>query len=562
MIIEIMNLFGKKKIEDNMSRLRKEAEERDSVRRAKLKKLPYINLNSIPVNLDTLKIVSEDKARSAKAAAIDSKHKEIALAVYDPENTKTQELIKELESLGFKISLFISSLYGLERAWERYLEIKAAPEKGALQEVGIEKPEIFKFLAFKDVSPKIQELEKQTSGSVTTELIDFILGAAIALGASDIHLETEKTTVLLRFRVDGLLYDICRLNPKTYASILGRLKLLSGLKINIVDISQDGRFTTKFGNEAIEIRVSIIPAEYGETVVMRVLDPHTISLNLSNLGLRPDDEKIVRLELKRPNGTILVTGPTGSGKTTTLYAFLKAVKSTELKIITIEDPIEYHLEGIEQTQVEPASGYTFKSGLKSILRQDPDIILVGEIRDLETAEICMHAALTGHLVFSTLHTNDAAGAIPRITDLGAKASIIGPAINLIIAQRLIRKLCEYCKVAVEMESDKKNKIKKFLAKLPSNIKAVYDKKDIRFYEPKGCEKCRGGFKGRIGVFEFLKCGDELESLINKEATEAAIKKLASEQGMVEMQADGILKAIEGVTTLEEVERVTGPIEWL
>lgn len=557
-----MDLPQGKNISEELGRLRKEAEERDALRRAKQENLPYINLGSIPVNLDILKIISEDKARSAKAAAIDSKHKEIALAVYDPKNPKTQELIKELESLGSKISLFISSLRGLERAWERYMEVKAAPEKGALQEVGIEKSEIFKGLVFENVSPKIQELEKRTSRVVTTELVDFILGAAITLGASDVHLETEKTAVLLRFRVDGLLYDVCRLNPKTYSSILGRLKLLSKLKTNVTDIPQDGRFTTKFGNDALEIRTSVIPAEYGETVVMRVLDPHTISLNLPNLGLRPDDEEIVRSELKRPNGTILVTGPTGSGKTTTLYAFLKAVRNPELKIITIEDPIEYHLEGIEQTQVEPASGYTFSFGLRSILRQDPDVILVGEIRDLETAEVGMHAALTGHLVFSTLHTNDAAGAIPRLVDLGAKPSIIGPAVNLIIAQRLVRKLCEHCKVAVEMESDKKNKIKKFLIKLPSRAKAICNKKGIRFYKPKGCDKCRGGFKGRIGMFEFLKCGDELESLIAKEATEEAIKKLAAKQGMVEMQADGILKVIDGVTTLEEVEKATGPIEWL
>lgn len=557
-----MDLFGKKKIEDEVSRLRKEAEERDALRRAKQEKLPYVNLGSIPVNLDTLKIISENKARSAKAAAIDSKHNELALAVYDPKNPKTQELIKELESLGSKISLFISSLHGLERIWERYMEIKTAPEKGALQEVGIEKPEIFKGLVFENISPKIQELEKRTSGAVTTELVDFILGAAIVLGASDIHLETEKTAALLRFRVDGLLYDVYRLSPKTYTSILGRLKLLSGLKINITNAPQDGRFTTKFGNEAIEIRTSIIPAEYGETVVMRVLDPRTISLNLPNLGLRPDDEEIIHLELKKPNGTILVTGPTGSGKTTTLYAFLKAARSPELKVITIEDPIEYHLEGIEQTQVEPASGYTFSSGLRSILRQDPDIILVGEIRDLETAEIGMHAALTGHLVFSTLHTNDAAGAIPRLVDLGAKPSIIGPAVNLIIAQRLVRKLCEHCKAVVETGNDKKIKIKNFLTKLPSRVKTVYDKKEIKLYKPKGCDKCHGGFKGRVGVFEFLKCGDELESLIAKEATEEAIKKLAHGQGMVEMQADGVLKAIDGVTTLEEVERVTGPIEFL
>ncbi len=340
------------------------------------------------------------------------------------------------------------------------------------------------------------------------------------------------------------------------------MKLVSGLKINVSDAAQDGRFTTTLKQEDIEVRTSVIPSEYGETVVMRVLDPKTISLSLTDLGLRPDDREIIDRELKRPNGTILVTGPTGSGKTTSLYAFLKAVKSSELKIITIEDPIEYHLDGIEQTQVDPGSGYTFSTGLRSILRQDPDIILVGEIRDLETAEIGMHAALTGHLVFSTLHTNDAAGAVPRLVDLGAKTSIIGPAINIIIAQRLVRKLCDDCKVEIAPNEAILNKIKSFINGLPEKTKSLYANQTPKLYEAKGCSKCHGGFKGRIGIFEFLKCGDEMEALIARESTEEAIKKLGRSQGMVEMQGDGVLKAISGLTTLKEVERITGPVDWL
>jgi len=556
-----MDLSQGKNISEELGKLKKEAEERDAERRADKEKLPYVKLSSSSVNLDVLKLIPEEKARKVEAAAIEVRRKELALAVYDPLNPETKKLIEEFRSEGREVNLFISSLGGLARVWERYKEIKAAPEKGALEGVEIQETEVFKNLTFENILQKIQEMDRRAGGAPTTELVDLILGSAITLGASDIHLETEKTAALLRFRIDGLLYDVCRLNRKTYTSLLGRLKLLSGLKINITDAPQDGRFTTKFGGDLIEVRTSVVPAEYGETVVLRVLDPHTISLELVNLGLRPDDEEIIQLELKRPNGTILVTGPTGSGKTTTLYAFLKAVKNSELKVITIEDPVEYHLEGIEQTQVDPESGYTFSSGLRSILRQDPDIILVGEIRDLETAEIGMHAALTGHLVFSTLHTNDAAGAIPRLVDLGAKPSIIGPAINLIIAQRLVRRLCGFCKVPVGIESDKKKKIEKFLSELPERA-AAYAREEIKLYSSKGCDKCRGGFKGRLGVFEFLKFGDELKSLIAEEATEEAIKKLGRNQGMVEMQADGILKAVAGETTLEEVERVTGPIEWL
>ena len=246
--------------------------------------------------------------------------------------------------------------------------------------------------------------------------------------------------------MDGVLYDVARFDKKIYESLLNRIKLVSGLKLNVISMPQDGRFTIlREGSGDIEVRVSTIPSEYGETAVLRLLDPSAVALKLADLGLRADDMEIADNELKKPNGMILVTGPTGSGKTTTLYAFLKEVHNSELKSITIEDPIEYHLAGIEQTQVDTERGYTFAAGLRSILRQDPDIILVGEIRDLETAETAIHAALTGHVVFSTLHTNDAVGAIPRLIDMGTKLSTIGPALNLVVAQRLVRKLCDSCK---------------------------------------------------------------------------------------------------------------------
>lgn len=556
-----MDLFEKKNIDHDLSKLRREAEEREAQRQAEKTGLSYINLGSASVNLDVLKVIGEDEAREAKAATIDSKRKTLALAVYDADKPETKKLIDKLERKGFEINILISSLSGLKKVWERYQEIKLTPEKGALTGIELENIEALKRLKFDSLPLKIKELESKKSVS-TTEILDLVLGSAITLHVSDIHFETEKNAVLLRFRMDGLLYDVSRLENTVYLPLLNRLKLISGLKINITNIPQDGRFTIKFGNDYIEIRSSIIPAEYGETVVMRVLDPHTIALTLSDLGLRSEDEKIINTELKKPNGTILVTGPTGSGKTTTLYAFLKAVHSSELKVITIEDPIEYHLDGIEQTQVDPKSGYTFVSGLRSILRQDPDILLVGEIRDLETAQIGMQAALTGHLVFSTLHTNDAAGAIPRLVDLGVKPSIIGPALNLIIAQRLVRKLCEDCKTQISIDPETEKKIEIFLSELPSEVSKPYIGKDIRLYEIKGCGKCRHGFDGRVGIFELLACGDDLESLIAKDATEEAIKKLAKKQGMVEMQADGILKVLDGITTFREVERTTGPINWL
>ncbi len=551
-----MARFGKDEISERLARLNKEAEEREAMRKAEKENIPYLNLGTVSVNLDVLGLIAEEDARAAGAAALETKKKELLLAVFDKENIKTKILIDDLKSRGYDVRVFISSLSGLEKVWKRYGEIKITP-KDTLSEVVVTTSGIKKI---EDISSKLASMTSDVDEKAvsTTEILEKILSSAVELKASDIHFETGKDKTLLRFRLDSLLYDIHNFHPKTYTSILNRIKLLSGLKINITNAPQDGRFTIKALKSDIEIRTSIIPSEYGETIVMRVLDPGTISLTLSDLGLRPSDEGIVLKELKKPNGMILVTGPTGSGKTTTLYAFLKKVKNSELKVITIEDPIEYHLDGIEQTQVDDETGYNFNSGLRSILRQDPDIILVGEIRDLETSEIAMHAALTGHLVFSTLHTNDAVGAVPRLVDLGVKASIIGPALNLIIAQRLVRRLCENCKKEEIITNDIKIKLEKFLSGLPENISKSIN---IKQYFAPGCDKCRHGFKGRLGIYEFLKFDDEFESLIAEESTEEAIRKLAVKKGMVLMQADGILKTMLGFTTLEEVERITGPIEW-
>ncbi|OGY67028.1 MAG: hypothetical protein A3H63_01215 [Candidatus Harrisonbacteria bacterium RIFCSPLOWO2_02_FULL_45_10c] len=305
--------------------------------------------------------------------------------------------------------------------------------------------------------------------------------------------------------------------------------------------------------------MAVAPSEFGEVIVMRVLDPDAINLSLNDLGLRADDREIIEAELKRPNGMILNTGPTGSGKTTTLYAFLKHKRTSEIKIITIEDPIEYHLEGIEQTQVKVEANYTFGNGLRSIMRQDPDVILIGEIRDKETSEIAIQAALTGHLVFSTVHANEAAGAIPRLVDLGVKPSSIGPALNLIIAQRLVRRLCEACKVK-DANADFKKKLEEVVKKLPAHVKKD-EYKNITLYKVKGCKKCNDlGYKGRVAIYELLQISKEIEVLMSKGGGEIEIQEFALRQGMVTMQQDGLLKIINGLTTLSEVENVTGPIE--
>jgi len=457
----------------------------------------------------------------------------------------------------------------------------------------------------KEVSniPKLKKKIEEFLTASVTELVEIILTGAICLDASDIHIEPEETQAKFRIRIDGVLHDVMNLNPKTYKSILSRIKLLSGLKLNVADRPQDGRFTisisratakereedlssstsqslepetpgsvdelrssSPFANArvkedqgyTIEIRASALPAEYGESIVLRLLNPKSL-IEIEALGLRKDLIEIFKQEIKRPNGMIIVTGPTGSGKTTSLYAVLKRINKPEIKIITIEDPVEYHLGGLSQTQVDPSKGYTFASGLKSIMRQDPDVILVGEIRDLETAEIACQAALTGHLVFSTLHTNDAAGAIARLVDLGVKPISIAPALNMVVAQRLPRKVCKKCAKSVPASPADLKKIKKGLAGVKKEIlPPSFFQARPKITQVKGCEFCNfTGYKGRIGIFETFLVDDQMEKFILTLPSIVAMRESAIKKGMVLMNQDGLIKVLEGTTTLEEIERVAG-----
>ena len=418
----------------------------------------------------------------------------------------------------------------------------------------------------KNVSDFKKKIEASLEKEVT-EILEIILGGAIFLDASDIHIEPEEEKAKLRIRIDGVLHDVMLFNLKSYNALLSRIKLLSGIKLNITDRPQDGRFTillketmaaeTSRGS-VIEIRTSTLPAEHGETIVLRILNPKSL-IEIESLGLRKDIAEIFNKEIKRPNGMIIVTGPTGSGKTTTLYAVLKRINKPEIKIITIEDPVEYHLEGLSQTQVDPSKGYTFANGLRSIMRQDPDVVLVGEIRDKETAEIALQAALTGHLVFSTLHTNDAAGAVARLVDLGVRPVSIAPAINMVVAQRLPRKVCKTCVKFIPPPPEDLKKIKKGLAKIKKEIlPPSFSKPNLKIPQAVGCKDCNfTGYRGRIGVYETFLIDDEIERFILTSPSIVDIRELAIKKGMVLMRQDGLIKVLEGITTIEEVERVVG-----
>ncbi len=563
-IFDIMvDLTKNNDLQSKLLRLRREGEERAAQRVAETHNLLYVDISKAPISLEAVKVVPEAEAREAKVAGLEIKVRKLALAVVDPELPATKKAISDLISKRYDVRVVVVSPSSLALAWDFYKFVKAKTEsvtgKIALTKERLDEMKA-SFATFEAIEKSFLALDFAKTSPVT--LIEMMLGGALAMRASDIHTEAEERRSKIRFRVDGLLHDVFKDMPlASYDGLVSRIKLLAGMKLNVSHEAQDGRFSVRLADKDVEMRVSIIPSEFGETVVMRILDPSATMVQLKDLGLRPDSLALVNKQINRPNGLILNTGPTGSGKTTTLYAFLRTLNNPEIKIITLEDPIEYRIEGIEQTQVDAEAGYDFANGLRAIVRQDPDAILVGEIRDLETADISMQAALTGHLVFATLHTNDAVGVVPRLINLGVKAVSIGPALALAIAQRLVRVLCPTCKKIRALDAMTKANIEKFLGHLPAKVDpAPY--KEWAVYEPVGCSECNGiGYRGRIGIFEFLEGGTDLEQTILKEASEVALKGLSERQGMVTMQQDGILKVLQGKTTIEEVTSITGDIAW-
>lgn len=537
----------------------KRKEEEESIRLLSEKyDIPYADLSTFPVELDALKIIPEEKARRAACAVFQATGKKIKIAVRNPRKEETAGILKHLGLEGYSYDLYLVSATSLEKIFSFYQKVPAAYEiaAGSIQ-VSSEKIETFA-KEIRDLAAITEKIETSFK-TRTTELLEIIVAGGLALDASDIHTEPRKEDVRLRYRLDGVLYDITRMPVPIYTRLLSRIKLISEMKLNIHDQAQEGRFTVKTGGIDIEVRSSLIPGPDGENIVMRILNPKSIEMRFEDLGMQPWVRERMEEELKKPNGMILTTGPTGSGKTTTLYAFLRKIHTADIKIITLEDPIEYHLPGIEQTQVETERGYGFASGLRAILRQDPDVILVGEIRDKETAETAIHAALTGHLVFSTLHTNNAAGTVPRLLDLGISPPNVAPAISVAMAQRLMRRICLFCRVPVSLTPKLKEKIKKEIALLPPHVPAP-EEKTWTIFEAKngGCETCsRVGYKGRIAVFEIILIDDAVERLILKTPSESELKKEARHQGQTTMEQDGLLKILAGITDFVEFERVLG-----
>jgi len=525
--------------------------------------IPYVKLSTASISGDALKLVEEHMAREANLAVFGIKGKNIQIAVISPKQEKVKTVVDDLNRKGYKETLFMASKESLSKAWDRYKEVSFAikTQSGVFDISGEEVSELASKMESTD---DLKKLLDETIGSSErykiSRILEVMLAGAISLKASDVHIETEEKRVRLRFRFDGVLQDMASFDHKTYSFLLSRIKLLSGLKLNIKQDAQDGRFSIKMEFGEIEIRTSVIPGEYGESVVMRVLNPQAISLPFEELGIEPVLFEVLKKEITRPNGMILTTGPTGSGKTTTLYAILRKVYTPEVKIITIEDPIEYHLQGVSQTQVNKEKGYSFIQGLRSSLRQDPDVIMVGEIRDAETASVAVNSALTGHLVLSTLHTNNAAGVIPRLIDLGVNPKIISSALNISLAQRLVRKLCDACK-------QKAMPTEKELATINMVLEGIKKKRKIKadtntLYRAQegpnnACTLCGGvGYKGRIGVYEGILTDEEVEKVIVTEnPSDREIRKASEKQNILTMREDGILKVLTGITSLEELRRV-------
>ncbi len=545
-------------MDDTLQELRRREEEDLAKVLATKYQIPYLDTSKVTIDLDSLKIIPEREARENFIAVLQSVGKKLQIAVNNPESQGTKNILENLSSKKYELSLFLVSKSSLERAFQKYREIPRFEEiKAGVIDISQTKMEEFgvSLNSVTKLKASLENLIKQSESKKASEALELILAGSISIEASDVHLEPESNSVRLRLRLDGVLQDISSIPTTLYQLLLSRVKLISEIKLNIHDKPQDGRFTIKTHNEDIEVRTSILPGPYGESAVLRILLPKNISKTIKDLGMHERLREIIESELQKPNGMILATGPTGSGKTTTLYTFLKKITTPKVKVITIEDPIEYHLQYVSQTQVDSEKGYDFGNGLRSILRQDPDVIMVGEIRDLETAEIAMHASLTGHLVFSTLHTNDAAGTIPRLIDLGVKTNIIAPAINVTMAQRLVRTLCDKCRKEIEPTAEEIKIISENLENLPKG----YEKKvakNFKIWKEVGCEKCNlTGFSGRIGIFEAFLVDDEMERLILKNPPEADIREAAKKQGMMTMFQDGILKVLDGITSFDELNRV-------
>ncbi len=518
--------------------------------------IPFINLEKEKISPEVLKFIPEPIARSHNIIAFRKKGNNLEVAMLDPEDLRTIEFVKKTANL--KILPRLTTPDSIKNVLNQYQKSLEA-EFGEIikKEAGVIKP-----IKEEEVVEEKEELLKAAEELPVVRIVDTLMKHAILQRASDIHIEPLEKEVIVRYRIDGILHDAMTLPKQVSSGIVARIKVLSNLKLDEHRLPQDGRFKIETEDYRYSIRVSVLPVFDGEKIVMRLLPETAKALTLEGLGLRDEALERVQDNLRKPVGMILITGPTGCGKTTSLYAMMEILNVPGVNISTVEDPIEYRMPRINQTQVNSKIGLTFASGLRSLVRQDPDIIMVGEIRDKETAGLAINAALTGHLVLSTLHTTDAAGAIPRLIDMKTEPFLLSSTLEIILAQRLVRKFCKEKTKYTLKESELKNlekycdlgRILKIL-KEEKLVKAKASFKEIEFYRPKPTKECPEGYSGRIGIFEVLNITETIKELIVKEATSDQIQAQAQKEGMRIMIEDGFIKAAQGITSIEEVLRV-------
>ncbi len=545
-----------------LKKRRKKSEEEKAYQFAQELGLPYLDLNIFPIDQKNINFISEKEARKNNLVVLGRKGSVFRIGILDPRGAEIIDFLKKIEDKeDVKFNSYIVSKSSLERAWEKYKLIKLGNK---LDFLGISLTDEDS-KEFRSKIKDLVELEDKIKKIPTTKVINIIIAGAIKLKASDLHFEPQKDEkIRLRYRIDGVLQVIAEFPISVYSGILSRIKMLSGMILNVRDIAQDGRFSIKLNEkENMDVRSSILPGSFGESIVLRLLMMNFDELKLEKLGLTGAAFKRLEASSFKKEGIIINSGPTGSGKTSTLYSLINRLNTPDKKIITIEDPVEYKLPGVIQTQINKNGKYTFEKGLRAVVRQDPDIILVGEIRDDATANIATQASLTGHLVLTTIHANSSAGVVSRMLDLGVDTNQIASAINVVISQRLVRRLCPYCREEYIPAKVTVEGFKKMLAMISPKAEIEIPNKVESLWRSKGCAKCNGlGYKGRIGIFEVLGISDVIRKKIIEMATENEIIQQALEEGMVNLVQDGILKALAGETSMEEIQRVLGGGEYL
>lgn len=516
--------------------------------------IPFLDLSGREIDPDVLNLIPENTVKRYEFVPLGKKGEELIVGMVDPGDVEAREALKFVAlQKHLTPKIYTISRSDLKEVLGDYRTLGGEVGE-ALEDL---EAEIKKEKEEGGGARRGEEVEELSEEAPVTKVVAVIVRHAVEGGASDIHIEPLEEKTRVRFRVDGILHSSIFLPKKIHPSIVARIKIVSSLKIDETRKPQDGRFQTKVENKKIDFRVSTLPTSFGEKVVLRILDPTAGILKFKDLGLIGRNLEIYKKAIQNPFGLVLITGPTGSGKSTTLYTTLTAKNSEEVNMVTLEDPVEYYIEGVNQSQIKPEIDFSFASGLRSILRQDPDIIMVGEIRDKETASLVTHAALTGHLVFSTLHTNDSVGIIPRLVNMGIQPYLLPPTLLAGVAQRLVRKLCPDCKKAVEPSASEKRAIEETLINVDPKIKEEYNLKEpYKLYKAEGCTTCGNtGTKGRVAVFETFKMTPELENIILGKISETELEKETRRQGMVTMKEDGIMKAILGYVSMEEVLRV-------